>query len=166
MVLRHSVSTSLTSTFWRCDNVRMKPDPGVLHCTSSRDNDAAHQWPQSPWYGAFPYPMRMQLHAPATINLAAVLGSQVRRIEPSLEYAYVFVVFQYLPTIGTRHHRRRGAISFQAHERLRQSTLALRRISPALSPVLWGGDEKSVNSYRRAKYRRAPRHCNGKIDFA
>lgn len=64
----------------------------------------------------------------------AVPGAWSSPNQLSLEYAYVSVVFQGLPTTGARHHRRRGAISFQKHESLRQSTLALRGIRQTWRP--------------------------------
>src|SRR3546814_7627390 len=55
------------------------------------------------------------------------------------------------PVVGS--NPTRGAIFFQTHEKLRQSTLALRAIRQRCYPTP-ESDEKSTSSYHSTKYRR------------
>lgn len=59
-----------------------------------------------------------------------------------------------------------GSHFFQDMRKATPKHSSFARPLPTALPVLQGSDEKSLNSYRRAEYRRSPRHCNGEIDFA
>ena len=127
----------------------------ALPCTSWEDIAGERRWPPNLWSGQFHSAWPDQLHAPAMIIGVAVAGARSSPKQPSLEHANVSVVFQGLPTTGTRHHRRRGAISFQTRERLRQSTLALRGIRQTWRPC-------SGATMKRAKTLKAKRNSDSR----